>query len=166
MYREEDVQGLFYPSLESDAGPQPSSKRRRDFLPAVDDDVYYKLYQFLVSEPVYRFFDIQTLLKTTKQEGKLMSTVMAHVSQWINREPTRVADRDNNKPPLRRDLVPGLREKYGDEAEEKSIVLQRQLLDYVRCHTKDFTSATMDHFLHEYPDTHDDKYVERFKHAG
>jgi hypothetical protein len=35
----------------------------------------------------------------------------------------RVADCDNNKPPLRRDLVPGLQEKYSDKVEEKSIVL-------------------------------------------
>jgi hypothetical protein len=78
----------------------------------------------------------------------------------------RVANYNNNKPPLRRDLVPGLQEKYSDKAEEKSIVLQRQLLDYVQCYTKDFTSAIIDYFLYEYPDTHNDKYAERFKHAG
>jgi hypothetical protein len=145
---------------------QPSSIRRRDFLPAITDEVYHELYQFLVSKPDYRFFDIQALLKTTKQEGKLMSTVISHVSQWMNAEPTKVADRDNNKPPLRNDLIPCLCEKYGEEAENMSIVLQQQLLDYVRCHVKDFTSTTMDHYLHEYPDTHNNKYAVRFEHAG
>lgn len=166
MNRHNDVQGLFYPSLSSDAKPQPSNVRPRDFLPAINDDAYHSLYQSLVSEPVHRFFDIQALLKTTKQEGKLMSTVISHVSQWMNPEPTKVADRDNNKPPLRKDLVPGLHKKYGEEAEERFIALQQQLLDYVRCHTKDFTSATMDHYLQEYPDTHSDKYTTRFEHAG
>jgi hypothetical protein len=95
-----------------------------------------------------------------------MSTVISHVSQWLNREPTKVADRDNNKPALRKDLIPGLHKKYGEEAEEKSIALQQQLLDYVRRHTEDFTGATMDHYLHEYPDTHNDNYATRFEHDG
>jgi hypothetical protein len=44
MYREEDVQGLFYPSLKSNTGPQPSSKQQQDFLLAVNNNIYYKLY--------------------------------------------------------------------------------------------------------------------------
>jgi hypothetical protein len=146
--------------------PQPSDIRRRDFLPAITDDVYHKLYQSLVSESDYQFFDIQALLKTTKQEGKLISTVISHVTQWINLEPTKVADRNNNKPPLRNDLIPGLRSKYSEEAEKKSTALQKKLLDYVQYHIKDFTGTIIEHYLHEYPDTHSDEYDARFKHTG
>jgi hypothetical protein len=166
QYSREDVWDLFYPGLQPGSVPQPSSHRQRDFLSTIDEGTYYKLCHFLGSEPAYCFLDIQALLKTTKQEGKLMSTVISHVCQWLNKEPTKVADRDNNKPLLRKDLVPGLLQKYGAEAEGKSIVLQQLLLDYVRDHTKDFTSTTIDHYLHEFADTAEEKYAVRFEHNG
>ncbi|KAK7178108.1 hypothetical protein PSPO01_15842 [Paraphaeosphaeria sporulosa] len=158
-----DVQGLFYPELAPDEVPQPSSDRPRNFLPALRDEAYHDLHRSVALDPAYRFFDIQALLKTTKQEGKIMSAVMSHVGQWLNRKPTRVADRNSNKPALRGDLIPGLQKKYGEEAEAKSIVLQQQLLDFVRCHAKDFTSAAIDHHLHEYPDAHTETYAARFE---
>lgn len=166
QYSREDVQDLFYPGLQPGSVPQPSSHRQRDFLGAIDESTYHKIYHFLVSEPAHSFFDIQALLKTTKQEGKLMSMVVSHVCQWLNKEPTKVADRENNKPLLRKDLVPGLNQKYGAEAEGKSIVLQQLLLDYVRGHTKDFTGTAIDHYLHEFPDTAEEKYIVRFEHTG
>lgn len=165
-YSREDVQGLFYPDLKSDAAPQPSSSRQQDFLTAISDNAYYTLYEFLSSEPGCCFFDIQALLRTTKQEGKLMSTVISHVGQWMNREPTKVVDRENNKPLLRKDLVAGLRKKYGEDAEDKSIALQQQLLDYLRGHSKEFTSTAIEHYLLEYPDTHNNKYAARFEYTG
>jgi hypothetical protein len=125
--------------------------------------MYHRLYQLVLSQPGRRFVDIQALLKTTKQEGKVMSIVMSHVGQWVSKEPTKVVDRDNNKPALRKDLVPGLREKYGEEAEEKSKVLQQLLLDHVRDNIKDFTSTTIEHYLHEYPNGHNDAYGTRFE---
>lgn len=95
-----------------------------------------------------------------------MSIVVLHVCQWLNKEPTKVTDRENNKPLLRKDLVPGLNQKYGAEAEGKSIVLQQLLLDYVRGYTKDFTGTAIDHYLHEFPDTAEEKYIVRFEHTG
>lgn len=165
-YSREDVQRLFYPDLEPDAVPQPLSSRQQDFLRAVSDDAYYSFYELLSLEPGYCFLDFQALLKTTKLEGKLMSTVVSHVGQWMNREPTKVTDRESNKPLLRKDLVAGLRAKYGEEAEDKSIALQQQLLDYLQDHSKDFTSTAMEHYLVEYPDTHGNKYAARFEYAG
>lgn len=159
------MQGLFYPNLESDAEPLPSSNRRREFFSAVDDDLYHGLYQLLISEPACHFFDIQTFLKITKLDGKLMSIVISHVGQWMSQEPTKVADRDNNKPPLRTDLVPGLRAKYGEEAESKSKLLQQELLDYVRDNTTEFNSTTLEHYLHEYPNGHSEGYGTRFEHT-
>ncbi|PVH90419.1 hypothetical protein DM02DRAFT_734589 [Periconia macrospinosa] len=107
----------------------------------------------MLYKPGRRFIDIQALLKTTKQEGKLISTVISHVS-----------DRDNNKPALRKDLVPTLQAKYSNKAEDKSRVLQQSVLHYVRKNTEDFTSSTLEHYLHEFPSGNCDAYGARFKH--
>lgn len=160
----DEVQGLFYPSIAPGVESHPSSTRRRDFFPDIDDGVYFNLCQSVLYEPGRRFIDIQALLKTTKQEGKLMSTVMSHVCQWLNKEPEKVSDRDNNKPALRKDLVPALQAKYGDKAEDKSRVLQQSVLNYVRKNTKGFTSTTLEHYLHEFPSGNCDAYGARFKH--
>lgn len=159
-----DVRGLFYPGLEPDVDPCSSGTRRRDFFPDVGDGAYLNLYRSVLSEPGRRFIDIQALLKTTKQEGKLMSIVMSHVGQWMNTEPEKVSDRDNNKPALRKDLVPALRVRYGDKADDESRVLQQAVLNHVRENAKDFNSNTLEHFLHEYPSGDDEAYGARFKH--
>lgn len=160
----DEVQSLFYPGLEPGVEPHPSDTRRRDFFPNTSDAAYFNLCRSVLSEPGCRFIDIQALLKTTKQEGKLMSTVMSHVGRWLNEEPEKVLDRDNNKPALRKDLVPALRAKYGDEADDMSRLLQQRVLNHVRENPKDFTSTTLEHYLHEYPSGDGDAYGARFKH--
>jgi hypothetical protein len=160
----DEVQRLFYPSIEPGVESHPSGTRRRDFFPNLSDDVYFNLCQSVLYEPGRRFIDIQALLKTTKQEGKLMSTIMSHVGQWLNKEPERVSDRDNNKPALRKDLVPALRPKYGDKADDKSRFLQQIILDHVRENAKEFTSTALEHYLHEYPSGDCDAYGARFQH--
>lgn len=161
-----DVRGLFYPDLEPNVEPRPSDTRRRDFFPNTSDSAYFNLCRSVLSEPGRQFIDIQALLKTTKQEGKLMSIVMSHVGQWMNKEPEKVSDRDNNKPALRKDLVPALRAKYGDKADKKSRDLQQGVLNHVRENAKDFTSTMLEHYLHEYPCGDDDAYGARFKHKA
>jgi len=159
-----EVRALFYPGLEPDVDPCSSGTRRRDFLPDVDDVAYLGLYRTVLLEPGRRFIDIQALLKTTKQEGKLMSIVMSHVTLWMNTEPEKVSDRDNNKPALRKDLVPALQAKHGDKADDKSRDLQQAVLDYVHENAKDFTVITLEHYLHKYPSGDDEAYGTRFKH--
>jgi hypothetical protein len=73
-----------------------------------------------------------------------MSIVMSHASQWVNKEPEKVLDRDNNKPALRKDLIPALRAKHGNKADEKSRVLEQRILTYVRKNAKDFTTIAPD----------------------
>ena len=51
------------------------------------------------------FLDIYSLLKITKQEGKVISIIISYISQWLNCNPIKVAKCDNNKPPLQNDLV-------------------------------------------------------------
>ncbi|KAL1643199.1 hypothetical protein SLS61_009348 [Didymella pomorum] len=161
-----DVRGLFYPSLEPDVEPHPSDLRRRDFFLNISDDVYFNFFQSVLSEPARQFIDIQALLKTTKQEGKLMSIVMSHVGHWMNKEPEKVSDRDNNKPALRKDLVSALQARYSEKADEESCVLQQGVLNHVRENAKEFTSTTLEHYLHEYPSGDDDAYGARFKHKA
>jgi hypothetical protein len=161
-----NVQELFYPGLESEVEPQPSSTRQHNFFPNLSDDAYFALYRFVLLEPACLFLDIQALLKTTKQEGKLMSIVMSHVSQWVNKDPTKVLDRDNNKPSLRVDLIPALRAKYGDKADEKSRVLEQRILNNVRTNVNEFTSITLEHYLHEYPGADGDAYGARFRYKA
>jgi hypothetical protein len=159
-----DVQQLFYPGLENDEDAALS--RRRDLFPRASDDAYDGLYRLVLSTPDLGFANVHSLLKTTKQEGKVMSMVMSHVGQWLNRDPARVGERDNNKPPLRNDFLPALRERCRDTAEKQSIQLQEQLLRYVRDKSSDFTSPAVVHFLHEYPDSNGDAYAKRFEHQA
>ena len=74
------MQELFYPCVDCEGEPRPSDTRRQDFFPDLSDDAYFTFYQSVLFEPARQFLNIQALLKTTKQEGKLMSTVMSHVS--------------------------------------------------------------------------------------
>ncbi|KAF2462913.1 uncharacterized protein BDR25DRAFT_247182 [Lindgomyces ingoldianus] len=162
-----DVQQLFYPNLENQNKQKDVTLcRQRNFFLTAGDDVYDRLYRFVLSTPDLGFADVHSLLKTTKQEGKVMSIVMSHVGQWLNRDPARVGERDNNKPLLRKDLLPALREKCGDDAEKQSIKLQERLLGYVRDKMSDFTSPAMEHYLHEYPDNTRDAYAKRFEHQA
>lgn len=163
---EHEVRALFYPGLDPEADSYSSGTRRRDFLPDADDIAYAGLCQTIISEPGRRFIDVHALLKTTKQEGKLMSTVMSHVTMWLNAEPKKVSDRDNNKPALREDLIPALRAQYGDKAEDKSRDLQQAILRRVHESAQDFTSADLEHYLHEYPSGDDEAYRTRFKHRA
>ncbi|KAF2174792.1 hypothetical protein K469DRAFT_770346 [Zopfia rhizophila CBS 207.26] len=155
----EDVRKLFYPDQDA-----PSSLRRRDLFPTADDDTYNGLYQSVLSTPDLSFADVHSLLKTTKKEGKVMSVVVSHVGQWLNRDPARVIERDNNKPPLRNDFLPALRERYGEGAEKHSIELQERLLVYIRNNIDEFTRPIVEHYLHEYPSGNSDAYAERFEH--
>lgn len=161
-----DVRGLFYPGLEPDVEPHPSDTRRQDFFLNISDDAYFQLCLSVLSKPARYFIDIQALLKTSKQEGKLMSIVLSHVGHWLNQELEKVSDRDNNKPALRKDLVPALRARYSDKAEESSCVLQQEVLQHVRENVKEFTSTTLEHYLHEYPSGDDDAYGARFQHEA
>ena len=72
----------------------------------------------MLLRPDLSFLDIYSLLKTTKQEEKVMSIVMSHIGQWLNCNPTKIAECDNNKPPLQNDLVPALQKRYNKKADE------------------------------------------------
>ncbi|KAF2478399.1 uncharacterized protein BDR25DRAFT_338948 [Lindgomyces ingoldianus] len=114
-----DVQQLFYPNL--DNNKDVTLSRQQNLFITATNNVYDGRYQFVLSRPDLGFANVHSLLKTTKQEGKVMSIVIAHISRWLNRDPARVGERD-------KDVLPGLRERYGDVAEKQSIKLQEQVL--------------------------------------
>jgi hypothetical protein len=159
-----DIQQLFYPSLQGTEERDRSQCRRCHFLTSLSHDKYYMVFMTVSQHPEWEFPDINHLLKTTKQEGKIMSIVMAHVGQWLNCDPVHVGERESNKPLLRHDLVPALTEKYGPAANQKSLELERQILIFVRSNIHEFTNYTIEHYLHTYPVTHQNTYVERFEH--
>lgn len=158
-----EVQALFYPASEGGEGSDSPRDRRQGFFPTVEDEAYERLCQFVTSAPDDAFVDVQTVIKTCKQEGKVMSIVMNHVGQWMNYESERVVERSSNKPPLRTSFVPCLQEKYQQDAERQSIILEKQVLDYVRENPKDLTSSALEHLLHEYPES--PSYAKRFEHS-
>ena len=106
-YTDAQAAELFYPGREAGT----ATRRRPDFLAMLGDDDYRKVYEHVAgSRPRLRFVDVQSLLRTSKEDGRVMVQVLSHVVAWLNPDPTRVHDkRDNNKPPLWKDLVPGLR---------------------------------------------------------
>ena len=89
---------------------------------------------------------------------------MSYVSQQVNKDPTKVLDRDNNKPSLRVDLIPALRAKYGNKANKKSRVLKQRILNNVRTNVNEFTSITLEHYLYKYLGADSNAYGVRFRH--
>ncbi|KAL5348505.1 hypothetical protein ACLOAV_005921 [Pseudogymnoascus australis] len=53
--------------------------------------------------------------------------LISHVTQWINCEPTKVIDCENNKPQLWRDFIPALTIEHDRRAPRKSRNLQREI---------------------------------------
>lgn len=102
----DELFSLFYTGKTDD--PTRVRVRRPGLLAAVDDKTYDDTYQYIHDHVDLQFADIHRLLRTNRDEGQIMMRVMAHVVSWLNPNPTWVANRENNKPPLRKDLVPAL----------------------------------------------------------
>lgn len=160
----QDVQDLFFPGLQEQHESDVSRLRVKDFFADLDDGAYDKVYEVVFSNPTMPFANVHALLKTTSREGKVMRTIMSHVGQWLNREPFLVTDRASDKPPLRNDLVPALRNRYPDDADAQSIELQRQILTFVQERMAQFTQVTVEPLLDIYPLNAVDTYKDRFEH--
>jgi len=72
------------------------------------------------------------MLRTSRSDGRAVSQVIYHIIQWLNPQPSKIADRENNKPPLWREFIAPLRDGFGDRAEEQSRELQRKIFKVVR----------------------------------
>ena len=92
-----------------------------------------------------------------------MSLVISHVGHWLNSSPALVGDRENNKPPLRKDFLPSLANRHGDEADKQSILLQRKIALFSRTRLKDLTDIVREPILNQLPDGKEG-YEKRFSH--
>ena len=162
--RAKDVHQLFYAG--SPLAPDqvdPACRTKNLFVDLVLSH-YNSLCFFIMEEPDLAFPDVARLLKTTKQEGKVMSTVLTHVGQWLNCQPFRANERFRQKPALRDDFLPALRQRYGrTDADTQSLHLQRTVLDYVREQMNGFTDSRVASYLSHLPLDQPLGYLERFE---
>jgi len=159
------IMALFYPELKGDPYSNEPGPRRHDFLAALDDEKYKEFYLHILTRSNLRFPDLHFLMRTTKKEGKIMSTVMTHIGYWLNNTPAVVQERNANKPLLRMALVPALQKRHGKSANQKSIELEHQVLTYVREHMDSLTDKAAEHFLNVLPTSPEQGYNNRFDHS-
>ncbi|KAH6883951.1 hypothetical protein B0T10DRAFT_564970 [Thelonectria olida] len=160
-----DIMALFYPGLEGNPYFNEPGPRRHDLLTALNDEKYKEFYLHMLTRSDLRFPDVHLLMRTTRAEGKVMSTIVAHIGYWLNNEPAVVQDRNANKPLLRRAFIPALQKKYGKNANQKSIELEYQVLMYVREHFSTITDKAAEHFLDQFPTSTEHDYNGRFDHS-
>ena len=75
----ENIQKLFYLESKSNIEINIPELRQQDLFLIADNKVYKNLYKFILLRPDLSFPDIFSLLKTIKQEGKVMSIVMSYI---------------------------------------------------------------------------------------
>ena len=130
------VHDVFYPPVTKSNrlgshDDQQRHSRAPDFLTALTDDQYDRAYNYILQVERGDLVDIHSLLKSVKREGKVISSVLSHVVWWLNQNPTVPRDRDNNKPSLRLDFLPLLRERHAELADEVSVRLERDVILYM-----------------------------------
>ena len=155
-----DTYKLFYPGAPATVLADPKEQghlyRRGRFLIALEHLKYHSIGQFVLEHPEEGFLDIQATLRVGRHNGKIISQLISHVAQWINPHPTKVADRENNKPQLWRDFIPALTAEFGSKAEQKSRELQRQIFDVVQSRLDELEGSLEG-------DMGKDSYLERFR---
>ncbi|KAK7592398.1 hypothetical protein V3481_007017 [Fusarium oxysporum f. sp. vasinfectum] len=189
----DQIRTLFYPPSSSSSSSLSSAttrstKRRPGFLTAIDDARYEEIYSRILMTSRLRFTNIHRLISLSKDDGKVLFQVMNHVVAWLNATPTTISNqRDNNKPPLRADIVATLNhcsDRVVREAEKRlgvfvwepdhhhsstpeaaSILLQHEVLDFVLQRLGDFKSPSVKLYLEQAPRQVDSaQYTKRFTH--
>ncbi|WAO91830.1 Hypothetical protein NCS54_00931300 [Fusarium falciforme] len=183
-HTEMHVQQLFYPVQTMN---ESSATRHHGFFLELGDEAYSRTYQRIVDRPRLVFPNVQKLLKTTKEEGRIMAQVLTHVVAWLNPNPTVIIDkRQNNKPLIREDLKPVIRERQltslfrdgnsssgvnagtmgkedqSTQLETLSVQLEKAVLDAVRDQMASFKSVATKDSLSIFPNDDKDGYQKRF----
>ena len=136
--------------------------RRRKFLASLDNSSYLTAYQSACNIS-QGFIDIAALLWTSRSDGRTVSQVMKHVIHWINPDPSRIADRENSKPPLWREFIVPLRIRFGDEAPAQAQKLQRQIFSVLEGQLGELTSGEAASYLSQMPGEDGEAYLKRFE---
>lgn len=156
-----DVQRIFFPHAPVEVLADPkindSLHRRPKFLAAVDDTAYQQIYQKVLGSTNLCFPDFQGILRVGRHQGKVMSQVMNHVVHWLNANPTKVSDRDPNKPQLWQNFLLAFDGESGQARR-----LQRQIFEFVGSRVDEFTSDSNNSYLATLPHAQDDSYLKRF----
>lgn len=133
-----DVQGIFYPNapaeILADLEAFGHSHRRPRFLTTYDDIAYHQLYQTILENHDLQFPDIQAVLRNGRQDGKVLSQVMNHVSQWLN----------------------------PDSTPKVTLFLQQRIFNLVRGRMGEFADGGISSYLSKLPNEGGDAYLERF----
>ena len=88
-YTDAHVHELFYLDGES----RTVTKRRPGFLSMLADETYGKVYEQIRKTPRLQFVIVHGLLRTSKEDGRIMVQVLNHVVAWVNSSPTITHDR-------------------------------------------------------------------------
>ena len=164
-----ELQSLFYPSASADIianlETKGSSRRRKGFLATCTDSTYYEIYTKIQQNPNIRFLDIQGFIRSSREQGRVLSQVLTHVGQWLNHCVVPAGAQDTKKAQLWEDFLPAFRGGDSDQAEERARSLQRQILASSRDRVSELTRGPASSYLSKLPDAQGDAYLERFSHA-
>ena len=159
-----DVHQLFYAG--SPLAPDqvdPACRTKNLFIDLILSH-YNSLCFFIMKKPDLTFPDVARLLKTTKQESKVMSTVLTYIGQWLNCQPFHANKRFRQKPTLQNNFLPTLHQHYRrTDANTQSLHLQRIVLDYIREQINGFTDSRIASYLSHLPLDQPLDYLKRFK---
>lgn len=151
---------LFYPKAPNDVLADPSDQghlyRRSGFLVGLEHGHYHNAARYILGNGGQEYIDIEALLRTGRRDGKVLSQLMSLVTQWINSEPTKVKDRENNKPQLWRDFIPALKIEHDNTAPRKARELQRLVFASAKGRLDQLEGSLGG-------DISDDTYLERFR---
>jgi hypothetical protein len=186
-----DVTDLFYPGRSPSAVGELAPRRRVGLLLGLDDQRYHEVYQRVLGTRSLRFPDVQRFTRLSRDDGRILYTVMGHVVSWLNATPTTIINKaDNNKPLLRNDLLPALRDctsqlvrsaekrlgaftwdiNHRSTAEAASILLQQEVLESTLDQLQSIKSVNLKQYLDQ-PFENDGgrsssgRYAERFLHV-
>ncbi|KAH0558744.1 hypothetical protein GP486_004613 [Trichoglossum hirsutum] len=159
-----EILELFFPLLPSISGSQSRAARRQNFLEALSQEEYSIAHRYVTESGDLVFEDLSHSMKRIRQEGKMISLIMTHVSGWLNYKPYQVVNEHvNNKPPIRDSFILALRVKDDRTATEESLSLQNDIIRFVAERGADLNNPAISQFLNELPDNPDCNYIERFR---
>ncbi|KFY65503.1 hypothetical protein V496_02533, partial [Pseudogymnoascus sp. VKM F-4515 (FW-2607)] len=151
---------LFYPDAPNDVLADLSDQghlyRQSGLLVGLEHGHYHNAARYVLDNAGQEYIDIQALLRTGRRDGKILLELISHVTRWINCEPTKVMDRENNKPQLWRDFIPALTIEHDRRAPRKSCDLQREIFACAEGRMDQLEGSLGG-------DISDDTYIERFR---
>ncbi|KAL6405716.1 hypothetical protein AUP68_10853 [Ilyonectria robusta] len=180
------VRDLFYPDTTAETVDSTSSRRPK-LLSGLGDRGYWEVYERILKTPQLQFVDAHRLFHLAREDERILSLMMCHIVAWFPSKPNhaaRLTRRDNNKPPLRRDILPAL-QSCSDQfirvtekrlglslwdagplpaPEAASILLQQEALDFVRARFDAFKNPSAKEYIEQLPEkVSPEQYADRFQ---